>query len=113
MDLTLRHVVPALAGAIAIRKSCFAASKCCRLKAGLHAGMFMGRVRERGRFRFMISLRLLQNRWVAIKCEQARTLDLQIQQLSAMPVRAFEDHDLVATRASLQAREISPAWTFH
>jgi len=43
MNLTLRHVVPALAGAIAIRKSCVATSKCCRLKAGLHAGRFMGR----------------------------------------------------------------------
>jgi len=48
MNLTLRHVVPALAGAIATRKSCFATSKCCRLKAGLQTGRFMERTEERG-----------------------------------------------------------------
>jgi len=47
MNLTLRHVVPALAGAIAIRNNCFATSLCCRLKAGLRTGRFVGR-KKRG-----------------------------------------------------------------
>jgi len=48
MNRLLWYVVPASAGAIAIRESCFGASQCCRLKAGLHALRLTERVRERG-----------------------------------------------------------------
>src|SRR5579862_2579604 len=65
------------------------------------------------RFIFNSGIGQVQNSWVAIKTRRTGSLDLYVQELPAIPRRAFQKHDLVAAGPAFEPRWVLATGAFH